>query len=339
MTPPQELAILDRMQTQESISTAVTEMFNLRYPIIAAPMFLVSDFPMMKACEEAGIMGAFPALNYRPIEKLEEELRKYREQNTGALGMNIIVQSSNKHAKQHLDLALKYKVDLLISSLGNPKELIERTRGTSTKVFCDVVGMEHAKKAVKLGADGLIAVSAGAGGHAGTISPFALIPELKKELKVPLVAAGSITNGQTMLGALALGADAVYMGTRFIASKESPASPDYKSAIVESGFDDIVNTDRVDGFPGNFILTESLKEYGVGPGTLEQILKLNSKANRALSLYRAGRALFGKENQKASYKTIFSAGHGVAQIHSVESISNIVESTVREYREAQNRLP
>lgn len=325
--------------TQPSISTAFTKLFNIQYPIIAAPMFLVSNSNMVVAASQAGGIGTFPALNYRPIEKYREALREIKKKTTKPIGVNIIVQSSNKAREQHLDIALEEGVELIITSLGSPRDIIKKTRGTKTKVFCDVIGLEHAKKVADLGADGLIAVGSGAGGHAGDISLFALIPYLKKNIDLPLIAAGSIVNGSTMLAAMSLGADAVYMGTRFIASKESPASDDYKRAIVESGCDKIVNTDKVDGFPGNFIRTPLLEKLGIEPGFMESVLRQNQKFKRYLSLYRAGRALFGSPESKASYKNIFSAGHGVGLIDEVISIQEIINKTINEYESAKKRLP
>lgn len=325
--------------TQPSISTAFTKLFNIQYPIIAAPMFLVSNSDMVVAASQAGGIGTFPALNYRPIEKYREALREIKKRTTKPIGVNIIVQSSNKARDQHLDIALEEGVELIITSLGSPRDIIKKTRGTKTKVFCDVIGLEHAKKVADLGADGLIAVGSGAGGHAGDISLFALIPYLKKNINLPLIAAGSIVNGSTMLAALSLGADAIYMGTRFIASRESPASDEYKQAIVEAGCERIVNTDKVDGFPGNFIQTPQLENLGIEPGFMESVLRQNQKFKRYLSLYRAGRALFGSPESKASYKNIFSAGHGVGLIDDVISIQEIINKTVNEYEAAKKRLP
>jgi nitronate monooxygenase len=321
------------------METAITKLFGVKYPIFCAPMFLVSNENMVVATSEAGGIGAFPALNFRPVEKYREAIREIKKRTSKPIAVNVIVQSSNKYRDQHVDIAIEEGVELLISSLGSPKDLIRRTHGTKTKVFCDVVGLEHGKKAADAGAHGLIAVGAGAGGHAGDTSLFALIPHLKANVKLPIVAAGAISNGATMAAALALGADGIYMGTRFIASKESPASDDYKRAIVEATPEKIVNTDRVDGFPGNFILTEALKEYGVKAGFFETLLRSNKKLNRYLTLYRAGRALLGPSNQKASYKTIFSAGHGVGLIHDIPTVAEIFARTIQEYEQVKTRLP
>ena len=321
------------------METAITKLLGIEYPIFCAPMFLLSNVDMVVAASEAGGIGAFPALNYRPVEKYREAIQEIRARTKKPIAVNVIVQSSNKYREQHVDIAIEEGVELLISSLGNPKDLIKRTRGTKTKVFCDVIGLEHAQKAADAGADGIIAVGSGAGGHAGNTSLFALIPQLREKVSLPLVAAGSIVNGSTMAAAMALGADGIYMGTRFIASQESPASEAYKQAILSAVPELIVNTDRVDGFPGNFILTKELEELGVKPGFFEMLLRSNKMLNRYLSLYRAGRALFGSTKQKASYKTIFSAGHGVGLIHDIPTIREIYARTISEYEATRAGMP
>ena len=321
------------------ISTKFTEMFGVDYPIISAPMFLVSSVETVVATGQAGGFGTFPAFNYRPAEKYNEALKDIKSQCSAPFGVNIIVQSSNKYLDAHIDHALENEVPMIITSLGGPKEVIRRAQGTKTKVFCDVVGLEHAKKVADLGADGLIAVGSGAGGHAGDTSPFALIPFLKQQVDLPLIAAGSIVDGKGMLAAFGLGADAVYMGTRFIASKEAQVSADYKAAIVDASPEDIVNTDKVDGFPGNFIRTPLLEQLGIEPGLIETIARQNKKVKRAISLFRAGKSLLAPDKTKASYKTIFSAGHGAGLIDEVLTIEEIIQNTVNEYRDLASKLP
>lgn len=322
-----------------NISTAFTEQFSLRFPIVSAPMFLVSNADMVVATAQAGGMGAVPALNFRPIENYQKALIDIRRHTQGAIAVNVIVQSSNKFQEQHIALAIENGVDLIVTSLGNPKRAIEMTRGTRTKVYCDVVGLEHAQKARDLGADGLIAVGSGAGGHGGTISLFALIPHLKQHISLPILAAGNIVDGATMLAALSLGADGVYMGTRFIASTEAQVRPEYKQAIIDATPDSIVNTDRVDGFPGNFIRTPELEKLGIHAGPVETLLTQNQKFKRYLSLYRAARVLFGSTESKASYKNMFSAGQGAGLIQDVAPIEEIIARIVREYHQAKLRLP
>ena len=326
------------MNDLNPISTPLTKMFNMKYPIIGAPMFLVSDQNMVAAVGNAGGLGAVPALNYRPIEKYREALQEIKKRTNGPFGINIIVQKSNKYQDQHIDIALEEGVPLIITSLGSPKIVIERARQTSTKVFCDVVGLKHAKKVADIGAHGLIAVGSGAGGHGGETSLFALIPYLKKHIDLPIVAAGSISDGKGLLAALALGADGVYMGTRLIASQEAKVSSEYKNAIVHAGTDDIVSTDRVDGFPGNFIRTPLLEKV-LKPNFIDNVLSQNARVKRMISLLRAGKVLFGTDKNKLSYNNVFSAGHGAGNIDSVLTIEEIIQNTVREYYQIKNRLP
>ncbi len=322
-----------------SIITDFTQQFDVRYPIICAPMFLVSSIKMVVGASEAGGVGTFPALNYRPIERYRQTIKEIKGLTAKPFGINIIVQKSNKYQYKQIEHALEEEVPLIITSLGNPKEVIRLSHEVGTRVYCDVVGFEHAKKVADLGADGLIAVGFGAGGHAGDISPFALIPNLVRMAKLPVVAAGSIVDGAGMAAAFALGASAVYMGTRFIVSKEAEVSEKYKNAIIRAMSEDIVNTDRVDGFPGNFIRTKELEAIGLEKGLIEEIITKNKRIKRFVSLSRAARSLFGKMDSKVSFKTIYSAGHGVGLIDEVLSIQEIVEKTVREYKEIKVQLP
>lgn len=327
------------MNRPEPIQTKITEMFNIDYPIIGAPMFLVSNKDMVIASIKSGGMGTFPALNFRPIGKYKEVIDEIqKETNHGAFGINIIVQKSNKYQHEQLDIAIEKEVPLIITSLGNPKDVIKKTRGTKTKVFCDVVNLAHAKKVAEYGADGLIVVGSGAGGHGGETSMFALLPYLKKHIDLPMVVAGCMSDGRSMLSALSLGADGIYMGTRLIASEEAQVTQEYKNAIVSAGCDDIVNTDRVDGFPGNFIKTENLIKV-LKPNIVDNVLSQSKRVKRAVSLMRAGRALFGSENLKLSYKNTFSAGHGVGVIDEILPIESIFWKTAQEYRQLKEKLP
>lgn len=323
----------------DAIQTDFTQQFDVKYPIICAPMFLVSSVKMVVGASEAGGLGTFPALNYRPIERYHQAIREIKEQTEKPFGVNIIVQKSNKYQHQQIDHALEERVPLIITSLGNPKEVIRLSHQVDTKVYCDVTGFEHAKKVTDSGADGLIAVGFGAGGHAGDISPLALVPKLVKTFKLPVIAAGSIVGGTGMAAAFSLGACAVYMGTRFIASKEAEVSERYKQEIIRSMPEDIVNTDRVDGFPGNFIRTKELEAIGLEKGLIEEILTKSKRIKRLISLSRAARSLFGDVNSKVSYKTVYSAGHGIGLIDDVLSIREIMEKTVKEYQAIKVKLP
>lgn len=322
-----------------SLKTAFTEQFDVKYPIICAPMFLVSSVKMVVAAGEAGGLGTFPALNFRPVEKYLEAIQAIKKQTGKPFGINIIVQKTNKYQYKQIEYALEEKVPLIITSLGSPKEVIRLAHQVGTRVYCDVVGFEHAKKVADLGADGLIAVGFGAGGHAGDISPLVLIPDLVRKMTLPVIAAGGIVDGVGMAAAFSLGASAVYMGTRFIASEEAEVDQDYKNTIVRAQPEDIVNTDRVDGFPGNFIRTPALEAVGLETGLIEGIFSRNKRIKRWISLSRAARSLLGGETSKVSYKTVYSAGHGVGLITDILSVREIMETTVKEYLEIKQNLP
>lgn len=321
------------------IETEFTKQFDIDYPIVCAPMFLVSSENLVTSVNNAGGLGTFPALNFRPIEKYHNAIKNIKNQTDKAFGINIIVQKSNKYQQDQIDIALEENVPLIITSLGNPKDVIRLAHQTNTKVYCDVIGIEHAKKVSDLGADGLIAVGSGAGGHAGNISLFVLIPYLLRQTKLPVLAAGGISDGSGMAAALALGASGVYVGTRFIASKEAEVDSSFKQAIINCKSEDIVNTDKVDGFPGNFINTNALKKLGLKKGILEEIFSRSKKIKKGIALSRAARSLLAKDNSKVSYKTIFSAGQGIGIIDKVFSVEEIILSMVNEYHEIKSQLP
>jgi nitronate monooxygenase len=323
----------------QKIETSFTKQFDIKYPIVCAPMFLVSTEKLVTSVSNAGGIGTFPALNFRPIENYRRAITEIKNQSAHPFGINIIVQKSNKYQKDQIDIALQENVPLIITSLGNPKEVIRLAHQSNTKVYCDVVGAEHAKKVADLGADGLIAVGSGAGGHAGNISLFVLIPYLVRQTQLPVLAAGGISDGAGMAAALALGASGVYVGTRFIASKEAEVDESFKQAILNAQSEDIINTDKVDGFPGNFINTDTLKKLGLKKGLLEEIFSKSNKIKKGIALSRAARSLLAKDSSKVSYKTIFSAGLGVGLIDKVLSVEEIIQSMVKEYYEIKLQLP
>jgi len=323
----------------QKIETTFTKQFNINYPIVCAPMFLVSTEKLVSSVSNAGGLGTFPALNFRPIENYKRAITEIKNQTHKAFGINIIAQKSNKYQSAQIDIALKENVPLIITSLGNPKEIIRLAHQTNTKVYCDVVGIEHSKKVTDFGADGLIAVGSGAGGHAGEISLFVLIPYLVHNTKLPVLAAGGISDGAGMSAALTLGASGVYVGTRFIASQETEVYEEFKQAIINAKSEDIINTNKVDGFPGNFINNDALKKLGLKKGIFEEILSRSKKIKKGIALSRAARSLLAKDNSKVSYKTIFSAGHGVGLIDKIMKVEEIIYSMVNEYFEIKEQLP
>jgi len=333
------------MTTQQSsltkIETPLTKMLGIRYPIIQAPMFLVSNVDMVVAASEAGAIGTFPALNYRPVEKYIEALKEMKARTKKPIGLNIIVNKSNTRAKEDLKHALDAGVNLFITSLGSPKEVIAEAHKNGAKVVCDVVNLEHAKKVQDLGADGVIAVGTGAGGHAGPLSPIVLVNWLKHELEIPVIAAGGIANGATMASMMAVGAAGVSIGTRFIASTEAKVEQAYKEAIVNSSPEDIVLTTRISGTPAAVIRTPYIDKMGLD---LPWYLKM-AKDQKTLKKYIVPliHYLGSKSLEQAAvgptWKTVWSAGQSVGLVDDILPCEQIIKNLVNEYEETLQNLP
>ncbi len=217
-------------------STPLSRKLGLRYPIVAAPMFIISNKEMIVACAEAGILGAMPTLNARTIDDLRADLEWIRARTDKPFAMNMTIRLTEPgRLEQDVALCEEYEVPVWLTSYGNPTEFVKRARARGAHVFHDVTNLKHAKKAEAAGVDGIIGVAAGAGGHAGRISPYALIPYLRENLSVPILAAGCISTGRQIAASLALGAELVYMGTRFIATEECGAPEAYKKMVAEAG--------------------------------------------------------------------------------------------------------
>ena len=286
----------------ETLDTAVTRMLGIRYPIVVAPMFLVSNRPLLEAAARAGAIGLIPTLNFRS----HAEYRAFLEAWPAGLafGVNLILKD-NPRLPEDLAATVEHRVPLVVTSLGDPTPVIEAVHGYGGVVWCDVVGLRHARKAAAAGADALVAVAAGAGGHAGTTSPFVLAPWLREETGLPVLVAGGLATGAQLLAALALG-DGGYFGTRFIATQEAGAPEAYKRALVEAKPGNVVYTPEVTGVPANF-LRDSLER-------------------------------FRAEGSKA-WKDVWSAGHGVAFIRDIPPAGELVTRLVREYAKAKANLP
>ncbi len=291
------------------IKTAFTEMFNIDYPIVGAPMFLVSYPDLVVGVSEAGGLGTFPSPNYRNAEDFLAAIREIKSRTSKPFGINLPLKLNNRLASD-VETILKEEVAFVITSLGDPTDIIRASRGTKTKVFSDVINMRHAAKVAAAGVDGLIAVGYGAGGHAGQINAFVLGPWLKKEFGVPVLCAGSISDGHGIAAALALGLDGAYIGTRFIATTESPAQQAYKDALIESGPEDIEYTAKISGVLGNYI-RKSIPDAVTNPD----------------------------EARSKRYKEIWSAGQGVGMIHDVVSCRELIDRMVRQYEEVRAGLP
>jgi len=306
---------------------------NLRIPVIGAPLFIIAQPDLVLAQCKAGIVGSFPALNARPKELLDEwltrineELASEREKNPDAkiapYAVNQIVHSSNDRLEHDVRLCVKHKVPLIITSLRPPGEVVQAAHSYGGLVFHDVISVRHAEKAIEMGVDGLILVCAGAGGHAGTMSPFALVTEVRKFWDGPIALSGAMSKGEHVLAAQAMGADFAYMGTRFIATKEAIASDDYKNSLVQSQAGDIIYSNLFTGVHGNY-LKSSIVAAGLDPDNLPQADK------NAMN--------FSSGTSKA-WRDIWGAGQSVSGIDSVLPAAAVVDQLVAEYQAARKRL-
>ncbi len=322
------------------IPTNFTTLMGCDYPIIAAPMFLVSNEAMVTEASNAGGVGAAPSLNWRTSEQFSAALDTVHRGTGRPYAINLIVNKSNLRMEEDLAVIAEHKVPMVITSLGNPQKVIDTVHAYGGKVFCDVVDLKYALKVEEQGADGVIAVSAGAGGHAGPVSPMVLLPYLKEKLRIPVVAAGGIATGRQVLAALVLGADAVQIGTRFIATTEANVAEDYKNAIVSSEPEDIVMTQRISGTPAAVINTPYIQKVGLDLPPLEKLLRkypLTAKYAKLLRYIHGTKSLEGAAN-KVTWKTVWSAGQGVGLIQDILPTADIMKQLVREYWEARNAL-
>lgn len=301
---------------------------NLRLPVICAPMFIISNPDLVIAQCQSGVIGSFPALNARPKELLDEWLTRIRatlaeSPQAAPFAVNQIIHPSNERLAHDMALCVKHEVPLIITSLSAPTAIVPQVHAYGGKVFHDVISVRHAEKALEAGVDGLILVCAGAGGHAGTLSPFALVGEIRKFYDGPIALSGAITNGKAILSAEALGADFAYIGTRFIATHEAHAVEAYKQAIVDSAAKDVVYTPYFTGVHGNY-LTKSILAAGLDPANLPE------KDKSAMS--------FGSSRDAKAWKDIWGAGQGVGTIDEVMSTSELVDRLQQEYRSAKAAL-
>ncbi|MFY0674383.1 MAG: nitronate monooxygenase [Bacteroidia bacterium] len=308
----------------------LTKLLGVKYPIIMAPMFLVSNEEMIIAAGKAGITGAIPALNWRTIEQLTAGIKKIKEQSNAPFGINLIVNKSNVKYKDQLKAICDLGVDYIITSLGNPKETIAVAHQNGVKVFCDVTDLKYAQKVQELGADAVIAVNSNAGGHAGTIPKNDLISLLKSEINLPIISAGGVGNGKQLRETLDLGVSGCSIGSIFIASTESPVSVDYKQACVSYGADDIVMTTKLSGTPCTVIKTPYVEEIGTKQGFLEGILNKNKQLKKwakMLTFYKGMKSL-EKAAFSATYKTVWCAGPTIENTTAIKPIKEIVSDLV-----------
>ena len=306
---------------------------NLPLPIIGSPLFIISNPKMVIAQCMAGVVGSMPALNARPAEQLEEWLIEITEalaawnnahpdKPAAPFAINQIVHKSNDRLEHDMAMCVKYKVPIIITSLGAREDINAAAHSYGGVVLHDIINNKHARKAIEKGADGLIAVAAGAGGHAGVKSPFALIQEIRQWFDGPIALSGAISTGDAVLAAQAMGADFAYIGSAFIATEEARASDAYKQAIVDSNSDDIVYSNLFTGVHGNY-LAPSIRNAGMDPDNLPE--SDPSKMN------------FGGDKSKA-WKDIWGCGQGIGSVSKVQSTADFVAQLKREYQAARARL-
>ena len=309
---------------------------RLRLPVIGAPMFIVSTPTLVTAQCKAGIVGSFPALNARPASQLDEwlsriteELAAYAQANPQAkvapFAVNQIVHASNDRLEHDVRCCVKHRVPIVITSLRPPAEVVSAVHSYGGLVFHDVINLRHAEKAAAQGVDGIIAVCAGAGGHAGRLSPFALVKQIREIYSGAIILSGAMSTGADVLAAQALGADLAYLGTRFIATVEANASDAYKQMLIDSRAEDIVYTSLFSGIPGNY-LRGSVMKTGMDPDKLpdadKTVMNFGSSGNTELK----------------AWKDIWSAGQSVSGIHEVETVQALIDRMANEYEATRVRL-
>ena len=306
---------------------------QLKFPVIASPLFIISNPKLVIAQCKAGVVGSMPALNARPAEQLEEWLieitealeahnRAHPDKPAAPYAINQIVHKSNDRLEHDMDMCVKYKVPIIITSLGAREDVNAAAHSYGGIVLHDIINNKFAKKAIEKGADGLVAVAAGAGGHAGVKSPFALIQEIREWFDGPIALSGAIANGGAILAAQAMGADFAYIGSAFIATEEARAAEEYKQAIVEASSDDIIYSNLFTGVHGNY-LAPSIRNAGLDPENLPE--SDASKMN------------FGGDAKKA-WKDIWGCGQGIGAVKAVLPTADLVARLQREYEEARARL-
>lgn len=308
---------------------------DLALPVVAAPMFLISNPQLVISCCINGIVGTFPALNQRTTEGFEEWVVEIKtaleayEVKTGKkpapFGVNLIVHPTNPRVQADLEICIKHKVPLIITSLGAVSDLVQAVHSYGGLVYHDIIKRRHAEKAAEAGVDGLILVAAGAGGHAGTLHPMALINEIKSFYQKTILLSGCISTGQDVAAALQMGADFAYMGTRFINVKESQADSQYQKMIINSKAEDIVYTAAISGVNANF-LKGSLEAMGITQADWSQTKKIDF-----------GNELDAAKAEAQAWKTIWSAGQGVTTINDVPSVAELVGTLKTEFIEALKR--
>jgi nitronate monooxygenase len=315
-----------------TMTTKLTQLLNIEYPIIQAPMFLVSNVAMVTEAMKSGIAGCIPALNYRTLDELRAALRELKANKVegGSFGFNLIVNTSNIKYKAQLEVICEEGCDFLITSLGSPEETINQAHAVGIKVFCDVTDLRFAKKVEQLGADAAIAVNNEAGGHRGGLSPEELTNLLSIELTIPVISAGGVGCKADVDKMLSYGASGVSVGSPFIASIEAGVTDEYKQACVDYGAKDIVMTERISGTPCTVINTPYVDKIGTKATWLEHILNKNKSLKKWVKMVRFSIGMKATENaaKKATYKTVWVAGPSIEHTKEILPVKFIVAKLI-----------
>ena len=314
------------------------KMLGIEYPVIIAPMFLISNATMVKIALDSGVSAAFPALNYRTDSALRNAIHEIKAHSDKPFGVNLIVNKSNPKFKSQLKTLLELKVDYVITSLGNPREVIDQCHAKGIKVFCDVVDLQYAKKVERMGADALIAVNSRAGGHAGNIEPKALITLLRENCNLPIISAGGIARGQDLKEVMDWGAAGASVGTIFIACHEADIAPEYKQALVDYGEKDIVRTTKMSGSALTVINTPYVQSMGTEATFWEKLLLKNKWLKKYVKMIIAFKGMQQVEKSAlgATYKTVWCAGPAIEHVHSIRPLADIINKLTLEFKTLTN---
>jgi nitronate monooxygenase len=314
------------------MQTKLTQLLNIKYPIIQAPMFLVSNVAMVTEAMKAGIAGCIPALNYRTLDQLRAAVKELKANKVdgGSFGFNLIVNKSNIKYKSQLEVICEEGCDFIITSLGSPEETIRQAHAVGIKVFCDVTDLKFAKKVEQLGADAAIAVNSEAGGHRGNLSPEELTSLLHKELSIPVISAGGVGCKADIDNMLSYGAEGVSVGSPFIASIEAGVTEDYKQACVDYGAEDIIMTERISGTPCTVINTPYVQKIGTKSTWIENLLNKNKSLKKWVKMVRFSIGMKATENaaKKATYKTVWVAGPSIEHTKAILPTKDIIKHLV-----------
>jgi len=312
------------------MQTKLTELLNIKYPIIQAPMFLVSNVEMVTEAMKGGIAGCIPALNYRTLDELRAAIKELKANKIdgGSFGFNLIVNKSNVKYKGQLEVICEEGCDFIITSLGSPEETIRQAHAAGIKVFCDVTDLKFAKKVEGLGADAAIAVNNEAGGHRGNLSPEDLTNLLSQELNIPVISAGGVGCKADIDNMLSYGAEGVSVGSPFIASIEAGVTEEYKQACVDYGAKDIIMTERISGTPCTVINTPYVQKIGTQATWLENLLNKNKSLKKWVKMVRfsIGMKATEKAAKKATYKTVWVAGPSIEHTNAILPVKEIIKS-------------